>query len=131
MTESILIVDDNVDNLALTRFLLEAQGFAVRVAENAAQALHVLQRYRPNLILMDIQLPEMDGLELTRRLRQNPALDRVPIVALSAYAMKVDLENAQAAGCQGYITKPIDTRTFVATVQNYLAAGVTPAGVPG
>ena len=126
MSESILMVDDNGDNLALTRFLLEAQGFAVRSAENAAQALDILQTYRPNLILMDIQLPEMDGLELTRRLRQNPALDNVPIVALSAYAMKIDQENAHTAGCQGYITKPIDTRTFVSEVQKYLAAPMTP-----
>jgi CheY-like chemotaxis protein len=129
MRDPILIVDDSADNLALTQILLEGDGFEVRVAENAAQALDALKTFHPSLILMDIQLPEMDGLELTRRLRQSPALQNVPIVALSAYAMKVDEENAHTAGCQGYITKPIDTRTFVPTVRKYLGAPTMPSSV--
>jgi two-component system, cell cycle response regulator DivK len=126
MSGSVLIVDDNIDNLAVTQILLEGEGFEVRMAEDASQALKTLTTFRPDLILMDIQLPGMDGLELTRLLRQNQALGNVPIVALSAYAMQIDEENARAAGCQGYITKPIDTRTFVAVVRTYLAVPGSP-----
>jgi two-component system cell cycle response regulator DivK len=120
MNESILIVDDNIDNLDLTQILLEGEGFQVRVAEDADQALKILETYRPHLILMDIQLPGMDGLELTRRLRLSPALQDVIIVALSAYAMKGDADNARTAGCDGYVTKPINTRTFGDAVRGYL-----------
>ena len=120
--ESILIVDDNVDNLELTQILLESEGFEVRVAEDASQALERLRTYRPRLILMDVQLPGMDGLELTRQLRQDASLREVIIVALTAYAMKGDEDDARAAGCDGYITKPINTRTFPAAVRGYLEA---------
>jgi len=120
LPEAILIVDDNIDNQELTRCLLKGEGFDVRVAEDADSALKTLQTYHPRLILMDIQLPKMDGLELTRRLRQKPTLQSVIIIALSAYAMKSDKDNARAAGCDGYITKPIDTRTFVDVVRGYL-----------
>ena len=120
MHEPVLIVDDNVDNQELTRFLLEGAGFEVRLAGDAEAALTILETFRPKLILMDIQLPGMDGLELTRRLRQQPAFQDVTIVALSAYAMKSDKDNARAAGCDGYITKPIDTRTFVSAVRKYV-----------
>jgi len=120
MNQSILVVDDNIDNLELTQILLESEGFEVRLAEDAEMALQTLQTYRPRLILMDIQLPGMDGLELTRRLRQDPELQDVIVVALSAYAMKGDEENARAAGCDGYIPKPIDTRTFGGAVRGYL-----------
>lgn len=122
MNQSILIVDDNIDNRELTQILLEGDGLEVHLAEDAESALKTLQTYRPHLILMDIQLPEMDGLELTRRLRQQPAFKDVTIVALSAYAMKEDEENARAAGCDGYITKPINTRTFAGSVRGYLKA---------
>jgi two-component system cell cycle response regulator DivK len=129
MNESILIVDDNIDNLELTQILLEGEGFEVRLAEDAETALKALQIYRPQLILMDVQLPGMDGLELTRRLRQDPALQDVIILALSAYAMKGDEDNARGAGCDGYITKPINTRTFAGTVRGYLEAlHPTPSG---
>jgi two-component system cell cycle response regulator DivK len=121
MSESILVVDDNADNRDLTQILLECEGFEVRMAEDATQALGMLGNYLPNLILMDVQLPGIDGLELTRRLRQNPSLKGVIIVALSAYAMPAEKENARAAGCDGYITKPINTRTFASVVQQYLA----------
>ena len=121
MGESILIVDDSLDNRDLTRLLLECEGFDVRVAEDSAGALSVIASCHPNLVLMDIQLPGMDGLALTRQLRQDASLRDVIIVALSAYAMASDKENARAAGCDGYITKPINTRTFVNTVRQYLA----------
>jgi len=124
---SILIVDDSTDNLDLTRLLLEAEGYEVWTAEDAGQAMSVLQGHRPDLILMDVQLPGMDGLELTRRLRQDHACDEVPIVALTAYAMRGDEEKARSAGCDGYVTKPIDTRTFGKRVREYLRGmGATP-----
>lgn len=129
MRESILVVDDNVDNRDLTQILLECEGYEVRLAEDAARALHDLETFRPKLILMDVQLPGMDGLELTRRLRQNPSLQGVIIVALSAYAMAPEKQNARAAGCDGYITKPINTRTFASEVRQYLDASSVPAFV--
>ncbi len=119
--ESILVVDDNFDNLLLTKLLLECDGWEVRTAEDAPQALSMLATYRPSLILMDVQMPGMDGLELTRRLRADAAIRDVTIVALTAYAMKGDEENARAAGCDGYISKPIDTRTFATVVRTYIS----------
>lgn len=121
MSETILVVDDNIDNLAVAQILLESEGIHVHTAEDAEQALAYLSRSIPDLILMDIQLPGMDGLELTRRLRQTPPFDEVPIIALSAYAMKSDREMAFEAGCRGYISKPINTRRFVSAVRNYLS----------
>jgi CheY-like chemotaxis protein len=119
-TESILIVDDNPDNQDLTRIVLESEGWEVRVAEDALDALKILESHLPRLILMDVQMPGMDGLELTRKLRADPAFRDVIIVALTAYAMKSDEDNARAAGCDGYISKPIDTRTFPERVRGYL-----------
>ncbi len=110
--------------------LLEAEGFEVRTAEDAEQAQEVLRTYRPGLILMDVQLPGMDGLELTRRLRSDPKWSDVVIVALTAYAMKGDEENALAAGCDGYITKPIDTRTFASVVRGHMEARRIPGVQP-
>ncbi len=116
----ILIVDDNPDNLLLTQMLLACEGYSVETAQDAEQAQERLRKVRPDLILMDIQLPGMDGLELTRRLRRVPEWREVPIVALTAYAMPADEENARAAGCTGYITKPIDTRAFPRIVRGFL-----------
>jgi two-component system, cell cycle response regulator DivK len=127
MSESILVVEDNIDNRDLMRILLECEGFEVQMAADAAQALSMLRGYRPKLILMDVQLPEMDGLELTRWLRQDPSLQDVIIVALSAYAMDAEKANAMAAGCDGYITKPINTRTFASTVRQHLLVRAEPA----
>lgn len=118
--ESILVIDDNPDNLELTRILLDCEGWEVRTAEDAQQALNILQTYQPGLILMDVQLPGTDGLELTRQVRRDPRFRKVRIVALTAYAMKGDEDNARAAGCDGYISKPIDTRSFPGTVRKYL-----------
>ena len=118
--ERILVVDDNPDNLELVRIVLECAGDDVRTAEDATQAMEALGSWHPDLILIDIQLPGIDGLELTRRLRANPAWRDISIVALTAYAMSRDEENARAAGCDGYITKPIDTRTFVSVVRGHL-----------
>ena len=117
--KSILLVDDSVHNLKLTRFLLGQEGFDVATAENAEQALLALEKHIPDLILMDIQLPGMDGLQLTRHLRRDASLNSVPIVAFTASAIKGDEDVARAAGCDGYITKPIDTRTFASVVRGY------------
>lgn len=121
--EQILIVDDNPLNLKLARVLLAAEGYAVRTAQDADEALLVLARFRPRLILMDIQLPGMDGLELTRRLKADPATRNIVILAMTAYAMKGDDEKALAAGCNGYLTKPLDTRVLPQRLTQYLQRG--------
>jgi CheY-like chemotaxis protein len=120
--EPILIVDDNAANLKLARVLLAVDGFEVRTAASAEEALTVLERFTPRLILMDLQLPGIDGLELTRRLKADPARRTIIVLALTAYAMKGDDEKAFAAGCDGYITKPIDPDDFSAMVNRYLSA---------
>src|SRR5437867_3403736 len=120
--ESILIIEDNPVNVKLFRVLLEKAGFDIRTAGDADEARAVLSNFEPRLILMDVQLPGIDGLELTRRLKANPRYQQIPIVALTAYAMKADQERALDAGCVGHIAKPIDTRTFVNAVKHYLEA---------
>jgi CheY-like chemotaxis protein len=106
--EPILVVDDNVQNLKLARVVLSGEGYEVRTAEDAESALRLMETFRPRVILMDIQLPGMDGLELTRRLKEDPEYCDIIIVALTAYAMKGDENRALAAGCDGYVSKPID-----------------------
>jgi two-component system cell cycle response regulator DivK len=108
----ILIVDDNPSNLKLLRVLLSGEGYDVRTAPGAEEALAALASFSPAIILMDIQMPGMDGLELTRRLKSAPATAAIPVVALTAYAMPGDEAKALAAGCSAYITKPIDTRAL-------------------
>lgn len=121
--EPILIVDDNPMNLKLVRVLLAGEGYDVKTATNAEEALEVLKTFPPRLILMDIQLPEMDGLELTRRLKANGETRGIVILALTAYAMKGDEEKALNAGCDGYIAKPIDTRKLPSQVAGFLRGG--------
>jgi two-component system, cell cycle response regulator DivK len=118
---SILLVEDNVSNSKLARILLEREGHVVHTARDAYEALQALGSYVPRLILMDIQLPGMDGLTLTRKLKSEPRTRDIPVVAMTAYAMKGDESQALAAGCQGYITKPIDTRHFAADVLGHLS----------
>jgi CheY-like chemotaxis protein len=116
MNEHVLIVDDNPANLKLARVVLEDAGYAVATAVNASEVATSIDRCRPAVILMDIQLPDMDGLELTRRLRQDPRYANIAIIALTAYAMKGDREKAIAAGCDAYVTKPIDVGALPQTV---------------
>ena len=111
---TILVVDDNPTNLKLAATVLECAGHPVLSARNAVEALAVLHHSQPDLILMDIQMPGMDGLTLTRQLRTNPAYQHIRIVALTSFAMKGDEQKARAAGCDGYITKPISTRDLPA-----------------
>jgi CheY-like chemotaxis protein len=119
--ESILIVDDNAINLKLLRLTLKVEGYDVQTAVDAEQALAVLAVFRPRLVLMDLQLPGMDGLDLTRRLKADPATRDAIIVAVTAYAMKGDEQRALDAGCDGYVTKPIDTMTLPGIVARFLA----------
>lgn len=127
--EPILIVDDNPANLKLARVLLTGEGYQVRTASDAEEAIDLLASFEPRLILMDLQLPGMDGLELTRRLKSDPARRHVAVIALTAYAMKGDEDKARAAGCDGYISKPIDTDLLFRTVAELLAGGThTEAG---
>jgi CheY-like chemotaxis protein len=119
--EAILVVDDNPANLKLARVVLNAAGFEVRTATDAEDALVTLREFRPRLVLMDLQLPGMDGFELTRRLKSDAAHRGIVVIALTAYAMKGDEEKARAAGCDGYLAKPIDTRSLASAVAAYLA----------
>lgn len=118
MTASrIMIIDDNHMNLELVSYMLDASGFTVKVESSAAPALNSIPTFLPDLILMDIQLPDMDGLELTRRLKVDPATSGIVVVAFTAYAMKGDEAKMRAAGCDGYISKPINVSTFISQVR--------------
>lgn len=116
----ILVVDDNPTNLKLASAVLQADGHQVVQATDAEQAQALLVEKVPDLILMDIALPGMDGLELTRLIKADPRLRHVPVIALTAFAMKGDDQKAREAGCDGYITKPIDTRAMPALVRQVL-----------
>jgi CheY-like chemotaxis protein len=125
MKGTILIVDDNATNRKLAGEVLAYDGFGVAHAGCADEALAAISQRRPDLILMDIALPGMDGLTLTRQLKRDIATARIPVVALTAFAMKGDDRKAEAAGCDGYIGKPIDTRTLSRQVEHFLAAART------
>jgi len=118
----ILIVDDNAANLKLARILLRGEGYDVRTAADAEEGLRILSEWKPRVILMDIQLPGMDGLELTRRLKADRSTSDIIILALTAYAMKGDEERARAAGCDGYVAKPIDTDALPILIRKHLAS---------
>jgi CheY-like chemotaxis protein len=116
-----LVVDDHPGNAKLLTFILEAHGYEVRAAVDAEHALRVLAEFKPRLILMDLQLPGMSGLELTAKLRSDPSYSGVAIIAVTASAMKGDEEKAVSAGCDGYVTKPVDTRALPRVVASFLA----------
>ncbi len=122
MNKRILVVEDNLLNLELATDLLEAAGFTVRHALTAEDGLRAAREQPPDLILMDLSLPGMDGLAATRALRAGPTTRHLPIIALTAHAMKGDEALALDAGCDGYLAKPIDTRTFAATVAAFITA---------
>lgn len=128
--DTVLIVDDNAINLKLAQIVLTTAGYEVRTAVDAASTLEALKTFKPKVILMDIQMPGMDGLTLTRRLKDDPATRDIVVIALTAYAMKGDDEKALASGCAGYITKPIDTRRLPGQIaeilQSQLPAPVSP-----
>jgi CheY-like chemotaxis protein len=119
--QAVLVVDDNVTNLKLIEYLLRANGYQVFTACDAEAALDAVTVHRPGLVLMDLQLPGTDGLTLTRQLKRDPSTAHIVVLAVTAYAMKGDEERALAAGCDGYLSKPIDTRTLPGMVERYLS----------
>ena len=121
--KTILLVEDNEVNRRLAEFLLRSQGYEVLEAATAEAAFEILATERPDLIVMDIQLPDMDGLEATRRLKEDPVLRHIPVVAVTSFAMTGDQQRAIAAGCIGYITKPIDKTTFIGEIASHLVEG--------
>jgi CheY-like chemotaxis protein len=122
-TTRILIVDDNPANCKLLSFILTHHGYAVRLAIDAVEAVAAIRSEPPHLILMDLQLPGKDGLTLTRELKADPATASIFVVAITAFAMKGDSDLALAAGCDAYISKPIDTRTFPGQIAAFLGHG--------
>ncbi|KPA09353.1 response regulator receiver [Candidatus Magnetomorum sp. HK-1] len=119
--QSILIIEDNPMNMEMATDLLEIAKYKVLQAENAEDGIQVAREQKPDLILMDIALPGMDGLEATRLLKKNPETKNIPIVALTAHAMKDDNDEALKVGCSGYITKPINTRTFAKAIGHFFS----------
>jgi len=120
--KTILVVEDNAQNRELVSDLLSLSGARVLLAEDAETALDLIAREIVDLVLMDVSLPRMDGLEAARVLKGRPETARLPVIALTAHAMKGDRERILAAGCDGYLTKPIDTRAFTASVARFLPA---------
>lgn len=118
--KKILVVEDNEQNLYLMQYILETSGYAVVVVTNGAEAIVSAAQEKPDLILMDIQLPDIDGLEVTQRIRASEANAKIPIVAVTSFAMTGDREKALEAGCNGYIEKPIDPETFLSSIARYL-----------
>jgi two-component system cell cycle response regulator DivK len=118
---TVLVVEDNAANMKLAKFLLESAGHTVVSARDAESGLTLARDGQPNLILMDIQLPRMDGLEATALLKSDDATRAIPVIALTALAMKGDEERIRAAGCDGYIAKPLAYREFLATISAHLA----------
>jgi len=122
MKPKILVIEDNEQNMYLVTFILEKRGYQVVQAWDGREGIGLARQGKPALILLDIQLPEMDGYAVARELKSNPAFDDVPIVAVTSYAMVGDRERILAAGCQGYIEKPINPDTFMAQVEQHLPA---------
>jgi two-component system cell cycle response regulator DivK len=118
--EPILIVDDNAQNLKLARVILSSEGYQVRTAVDAEDALTILESFAPRVILMDLQLPRMDGLALTRHLKSDPRHRDIVIIAVTAYAMKGDDDKALEAGCDDYMSKPIDAQALSAMIARHL-----------
>lgn len=120
MAKSILIVEDNELNIKLFHDLLEAQGYEIYQTSDGLEALKMAREFRPDLILMDIQLPEVSGLEVTKWLKEDDDLKAIPVVAVTAFAMKGDEEKVREGGCEAYIAKPISVNHFLETIEQFL-----------
>jgi two-component system cell cycle response regulator DivK len=123
MPKTVLIVEDNELNMKLFNDLLEADGYATIQTKSGVEAVELARRHRPNLILMDIQLPEVSGLEVTQWLKDDEELRAIPVVAITAFAMKGDEEKIRQGGCEAYLSKPISVVKFLETVRNYATEG--------
>lgn len=123
--QTVLIVEDNELNMKLFNDLLVANGYKTIQTRNGFEALELARRHRPDLILMDIQLPEVSGLEVTRWLKDDDALCQIPIVAVTAFAMKGDEERIRSGGCEAYISKPISVTAFLETVRKFVGSART------
>jgi two-component system, cell cycle response regulator DivK len=126
MKKKVLVIEDNEQNLYLVTFLLEKYGYEVMAAMDGAAGIATAAKNRPDLVLLDIQLPLMDGYAVAERLRDNPDLAQTPIIAITSYAMAGDREKALEAGCSGYIEKPINPDTFISQLEAHL--GLKPYG---
>lgn len=122
MKKKILIVEDNDLNLKLFRDLLEAHGYETFETKDGNEALTIARNVKPDLILMDIQLPEISGLDVTKRLKADSEVDHIPVIAVTAFAMKDDEEMILNAGCEAYMSKPISIPTFISTIKKFLEA---------
>ena len=120
MTKTVLIVEDNELNMKLFHDLLEAQGYETLETREGLQALSLARRHRPDLILMDIQLPEISGLEVTKWLKEDDDLAKIPVIAVTAFAMKGDEERIREGGCEAYLSKPISVGLFLSTIRKFL-----------
>ena len=129
MAASILVVEDNTANMELTEFLLNASGYVPLLALSGAEGVRLAGEERPDLILMDIQMPGMDGYEATAAIRRDPEFQECPIVAVTAFAMVGDKDRILSHGFAGYISKPIEAETFVAQVEAYLPPDLRGGGV--
>ena len=121
MKPKILVIEDNEQNMYLLTFLLEKSGYTVIQAFDGRQGIEMAEKYMPKLVLLDIQLPVMNGYEVARELRQNLVFDLIPIIAVTSYAMPGDREKALEAGCTGYIEKPINPETFIGDFQKFIS----------
>ena len=120
MSKRILVIEDQEDNRQIVRDLMTASGYELIEATTGEEGLEAAARERPDLILMDIQLPGIDGYEVTRRIKANPQLQKIPIIAVTSYALSGDDKKAFAAGCDGYVTKPYSPRLLLAKIKEYL-----------
>jgi two-component system cell cycle response regulator DivK len=120
MTKTILIVEDNELNMKLFHDLLEAHGYKTLQTKDGMEALRLAREHLPNLILMDIQLPEVSGLEVTKWIKEDESLKHIPVIAITAFAMKGDEEKIRAGGCEAYIAKPISVASFMGVIQKTL-----------
>jgi len=121
MKDTLLIIEDNEQNLYMMRFLLEKGGFSVISARSGREGIEMALRHRPRVILLDIQLPEMDGYQVAAELKRHEEMEGVPIIAVTSYAMVGDRERILAAGADGYIEKPIDPDTFVSEIARHIS----------
>ena len=122
MAKTVLIVEDNELNMKLFHDLLEAQGYKTVGTRNGVDALELARKHHPDLVLMDIQLPEVSGLEVTKWLKDDPQLKSIPVVAVTAFAMKGDEERIREGGCEAYLSKPISVGKFIETIRHFLGS---------